>query len=423
MGALDALPGRAALLAARRVGPDPRALPWSCRSRGSALTVRARPTMRSGRGPRCSRRALLAMPPDFLLFWAHEARKHYPLTLLLGNPRAPPRAAGARRARRAGLAPVRAPRRRPRARLLDQLPLARLLPGRRGPAPAPRASAARAAAWPRGAARVRARQPAALALRRAARDGACRRRAGPCGLETCWPTSASSAGRRGRSWPACRRPSETRRWASRSRLALGALLPDRGPRRPPRCPPGARPAGAAALALVVLACTNVGVAVATQYGRGLDDNDPHYLLPLYTALPPLLGWFLAGLADRRRARLLAAAAPLGPRASAPSAGASRISIRPSRRPSAPSSTAQLATVEGLERAGIHRLYDSDATGRVFTFLSAGRTIVSNPYEEIRPGFARAVDGAAAAAWWCAGAHAGARGALRGAGRRASRSAA
>ena len=36
---------------------------------------------------------------------------------------------------------------------------------------------------------------------------------------------------------------------------------------------------------------------------------------------------------------------------------------------------------------------------MLTVLSAGRTIVSNPYEEIRPGFARAVDGAPAAAWW------------------------
>jgi hypothetical protein len=157
-------------------------------------------------------------------------------------------------------------------------------------------------------------------------------------------------------------------------------------------------AGAAALALVVLACTNVGVAIATQYGRGLDDNDPHYLLPLYSALPPLLGGFLAGLADRRRARLLAAAVLLVHARGA--LGGSFANLHPAiAAAECAELDAQRATVEGLERAGIRRLYDSDATGRVFTVLSGGRTIVSNPYEEIRPGFARAVDGAAAAAWW------------------------
>src|SRR5262245_39409527 len=28
---------------------------------------------------------LLAVPPDFLLYWSHEARNHYPLTTLLGT--------------------------------------------------------------------------------------------------------------------------------------------------------------------------------------------------------------------------------------------------------------------------------------------------------------------------------------------------
>ena len=137
----------------------------------------------------------------------------------------------------------------------------------------------------------------------------------------------------------------------------------------------------------------------TQYGRGLDDNDPHYLLPLYTALPPLLGWFLAGLADRRRARILAAALVAAPRRWARSTAASRTSIRPSRRPSGPGSRAQLATLEGLERAGLHRLYDSDATGRVFTVLSAGGRSSRIPTRRFAPAFARAVDGAPVAAWW------------------------
>jgi hypothetical protein len=143
----------------------------------------------------------------------------------------------------------------------------------------------------------------------------------------------------------------------------------------------------------------VGVAIATQYGRGLDDNDPHYLLPLYSALPAAArGGSWPGSRDRRRARLLAAAVlsvhALG------ALGGSFANLHPAIAAAERAELdAQRATVEGLERAGIRRVYDSDATGRVFTVLSGGRTIVSNPYEEIRPSFARAVDGAAAAAWW------------------------
>ena len=123
-------------------------------------------------GPRAAlfTAVLLAVPPDFLLFWSHEARNHYPLTLLLGTLalllalRAPAARGGP------GDRPVRPAGRDPRPRLLDQLPLPRLFPGGRAPAAAPGDPPARPPR-PRGAARVRDRQPAALALRRAARDG------------------------------------------------------------------------------------------------------------------------------------------------------------------------------------------------------------------------------------------------------------
>ena len=38
-------------------------------------------------GPRAAllTAVLLALPPDFLLYWSHEARNHYPLTLVLGT--------------------------------------------------------------------------------------------------------------------------------------------------------------------------------------------------------------------------------------------------------------------------------------------------------------------------------------------------
>ncbi len=349
-------------------------------------------------GPRAAlfTAALLALPPDFLLFWAHEARNHYPLTLLLGT--------------LALVLALRAPAAQGgRASLLFALlgaclglafwtnflslvyfPAIALLLLRRGLRPlVPRLLAALPAFalgslphWLYGVPHGTAMPPPGR----------------PVGLETV----LAHVGYFGRTaWPIVAGVPRAVRDAplgAALAVALGALYliaalaALRAIRR------GPAPAGAAALALVVLACTNVGVAIATQYGRGLDDNDPHYLLPLYSALPPLLGGFLAGLADRRRARLLAAAVlsvhALG------ALGGSFANLHPAIAAAERAELdAQRATVEGLERAGIRRVYDSDATGRVFTVLSGGRTIVSNPYEEIRPGFARAVDGAAAAAWW------------------------
>ncbi len=339
---------------------------------------------------------LLAVPPDFLLFWSHEARNHYPLTILLGT--------------LALLLALRAPAARGgRATVLFALlggilglafwtnflslvyfPAVALLLLRRGLRPlVPRVLAALPAFalgslphWLYGVPHGTAMPPPGR----------------PVGLETVL-AHLRFFGRT--AWPIVAGVPQSLRDAALGvglALVLGALYlvaalaALRAVRR------AAAPAGAAGLALVALACTNVGIAVVTQYGRGLDDNDPHYLLPLYTALPPLLGWFLGGLSDRRRARVLTTALVLLNALGAldGSFGSFHPAIAAAERAGL---AAQLATVEGLERAGLHRLYDSDATGRVFTVLSAGRMIVSNPYEEIRPGFARAVDGAPVAAWW------------------------
>ncbi len=349
-------------------------------------------------GPRAAlfTAVLLAVPPDFLLFWSHEARNHYPLTILLGT--------------LALLLALRAPAARGgRATVLFALlggslglafwtnflslvyfPAVALLLLRRGFRPlVPRVLAALPAFaigslphWLYGV-------PHGTALPPPGR---------PVGLGTVL-THLRFFGRT--AWPIVAGVPQNLRDAALGvglALVLGALYlvaalaALRAVRR------AAAPAGAAGLALVVLACTNVGIAVVTQYGRGLDDNDPHYLLPLYTTLPPLLGWFLAGVSDRRRARILTAALVLLNATGAldGSFGNLHPAIAAAERAGL---AAQLETLEGLERAGLHRLYDSDATGRVFTVLSAGRTIVSNPYEEIRPGFARAVDGAPVAAWW------------------------
>ena len=111
---------------------------------------------------------LLAVPPDFLLYWTIQARTHYPLGLVLGT-------LGLLLARRAGSAPwparrhpVRAPRLRARARLLDQLPRPRVLPGGRPARRSRRRSEARPGGPP-GHSRLRPRESPALAVRSAPR--------------------------------------------------------------------------------------------------------------------------------------------------------------------------------------------------------------------------------------------------------------
>ena len=349
-------------------------------------------------GPRAAlfTAVLLAVPPDFLLFWSHEARDHYPLTILLGT--------------LALLLALRAPAARGgRATVLFTLlggvlglafwtnflslvyfPAVALLLLRRGLRPlVPRVLAALPAFaigslphWLYGVPHGTAMPPPGR----------------PVGLgtvlghlrffgSTAWPIVAGV-------------PQNIRDTALGVGLALllgavylaAALAALYTVRRTPA------PVWAAGLALVVLACTNVSVAVATRYGRQLLDHDPHYLLPLYTALPPLLGRFLAVLPGRRRALALTGAILL-----VHAAGALDGSFRNLRPAVAAAERTELAvqrqTLEALERAGLHRLYDTEAATRALTFLSAERVIFSNPYEEIRPEFARAVDAAPQIAWW------------------------
>jgi hypothetical protein len=156
-------------------------------------------------------------------------------------------------------------------------------------------------------------------------------------------------------------------------------------------------ASAGVAGLLVLAGTNIAVVVGTQYGRLLA-GDPRYLLPLYTALPPLLGYGLARFAFRRiavavtAALLLLQAAGIADgeyRLLRPAAGAREDGWR----------HAALAMIAALERDGPRRLYAPDFGLRVFTFLSHERIIVSNHYEEIYPPYALAVDGAERVGWW------------------------
>jgi hypothetical protein len=158
------------------------------------------------------------------------------------------------------------------------------------------------------------------------------------------------------------------------------------------------PARAFSGALLTLAVANVAIAVGTQYGRFLVD-DIRYLLPLYTALPPLLGYWLARLGSRRLAVALAGAVLLVDAASV-AAGDYRLYLVPARLAAEQARiAAERRLVAALEAADLRRLYGADFGLRVFTFLSGERVIFSNHYEEMNPAYARLVDGAERPAWW------------------------
>ncbi len=159
-----------------------------------------------------------------------------------------------------------------------------------------------------------------------------------------------------------------------------------------RDPPGRRDAS---VALLVLIATNLAVAAGTQYGRFLA-ADSRYLLPLYTALPPLLGRWIAGLAAWRAAAVVGALLLVH---GASGLGSQLENLRPSGAPEAEVTRAHLETVAALERQGLRRLYAPDFGTRVFTFLSAERVIFASHYEEMYPPYAVAVDAAERVAWW------------------------
>jgi hypothetical protein len=338
---------------------------------------------------------LLALPPDFLLYWSHEARNHYPLTLVLGT--------------LALLLALRVPVAGGRRRVL----LSVLLGGTLG-----------LAFWTNFLSLIYWPAVATLLLRRGVRPlvpsllaalpafalgslphwlygvphGTALPPPGrPIGIaavlahvglfaETGWPIVAGV--------PAALRGSST--GAVLAGLVGGLYLVAAG-----AALGGVRLAASKSRwtgrALVVLAVTTVGVAAGTEYGRRLGDYDPHYLLPLYTALPPLLGRFLAGLP---RCGMLAGTAAILALHVAGALGGSFRNLRPEV---AAAERAEFIghqeAVRAFEQANLHRLYDREFPSRKITFLSAGRVIFSNPYEEIRPSFARAVDGAAETAWW------------------------
>jgi F5/8 type C domain len=158
--------------------------------------------------------------------------------------------------------------------------------------------------------------------------------------------------------------------------------------------PRARPVGLALGALVVV---NVSVAVGTQYGLRLDDLDQKYLLPVYTALPVLLGGGLAELPRGMGAALAGGllvvqglGAMTGTLQSLAPAAIARVEAE---------RQAQLEAIALMEKNGLRRMY---AGPGVLTFLSNGRVVVSDQYQEGYLPHARAVDGAEAVGWWLPG---------------------
>jgi len=337
---------------------------------------------------------LLVVPPNYLLHWSHEGRPHYPLAMALGT-------LGCALALRAPIAP-------PGRRLF----LFALLGGTVG-----------MAVWTNLLSVVFLPAIALLAVQggwRPLTPGAAV--AAPAFLLGSLPhwlyavphgTAVPPAGGHisgaellrhlgwaaGRSWPTLAGvPAAMAGHLAGSLLALGlaalyaaALVPAA---RAWRAGPAAVRAGIAACA--VLALTTVGVAVGTRYGRFLED-DPRYLLPLYTALPPLLGLGLARL-PRPAALGVAAALVVGQAAGAAAGDLYTLTAAGAAEFRA-FDAAVAGTVAGLERAGLTRLYAADFGLRVLTFVSGERVIFSSHYEEINPRYALAVDGAPRAAWW------------------------
>lgn len=342
---------------------------------------------------------VLAIPPDFLLYWSHQARPHYPLAMVLGT--------------LALMLALRVPG-RSRARTALHFGVLGLVLG--------------LAVWTNFLAVVYFPAVAVLVLRQGI--GTSLNLGVLSGLfafglgslphwlyglqhDTTLPppgdpitlgeliTHLRTFGRV--SWPVLAGvPAELRGVAPGAFLALGLAgiyagalaLAARALRR---SSPGARRLG---LALFVLVATNIGAAAGTRYGEGLNDRDQRYLLPLYTALPALLGqglaacgpWCGGALAGALVLAQGADALTGSFRSLAPAvAELERVELR-----------RQLDTLVTLERQGPRRLYAADPDMRIITFLSRERVIFSSHYEEILPAHALAVDGAEEIGWWTPG---------------------
>ena len=162
---------------------------------------------------------------------------------------------------------------------------------------------------------------------------------------------------------------------------------------------GGGPGRAMALALVVLIVVNFGTAVGTRHGDRID-NDPKYFLPVYTALPALLGAGLATLPSRAAAVVLLGLLALQASSVATGTLQSQRAYEVARLAADRREFAE--TITAVEQAGPTRFYARDPGPSMLAFLSDERVIVSDPYLESYPAYARAVDGARRVGWWFRG---------------------
>jgi 4-amino-4-deoxy-L-arabinose transferase-like glycosyltransferase len=336
---------------------------------------------------------LLVVPPDFLLYWAHQARNHYPLALVLGT-------VALLLAHRVGSGGE--PRATVRFWLLGFvlglgfwtnflimvfLPAVALLAVRGGAGRLARGALHLVPAFalgslphwvygvPHGTAIPSAGasiSPGELAshLRVLWRVSWPALTGVPAGLRLTWLWSALTLGLAilygAALWQAIRRgePSPRRR--------LG-------------------------VALALLIMTNVAVAVGTVYGRALDDHDQRYLLPVYAGLIPLLGAWLARRRSLARAGVIAIAVVLVQVSGAVTGTLTAFAPATAAQDKA-RAAARRRLVDRLVEAGHRRIYDQNPVGRLLTFLSGERVIFTDPAQEIVAEHALVVDGAPRAAW-------------------------
>jgi F5/8 type C domain-containing protein len=358
----------------------------------TALTVRV---AWQGFGPRAAAftAGLLAIPPDYLLSWSLEARTHYQLSCVLGT-----------LALLLAYQVLAAPRRHALLRLgvlggvlglafwtnflsLVFFPPMAILVLRRGPRPLVPSLAVAAAGFTAGSLPhwlYGLRHGTALP---------------PPGEWIGLARTVRNLGIMGRvPWPIFAGVPEPLRERGVGVLLAVALAIVYGlafamaGRAVRRSSPAARPLG---LALATLVVVTVGLTVGTQYGARLDD-DPRYLLPLYTALPPLLG---AGLAHLGAPGAILTTGVLVVQGLGAAAGTLHALAPAAVTHLDAERQAERQTVATLERDGPARLYAHSPGVQVLAFLSRERVVFSDPAAESYPPYARAVDGADAVGWW------------------------
>ena len=158
----------------------------------------------------------------------------------------------------------------------------------------------------------------------------------------------------------------------------------------------------ASLAWLGLGGVNLLLVLVSVYGSRLSDHDQKYLFPLTTLLPLLLAHGILALWDRwRPLGALAALLPLTLNLAGDLSG-QILWFRPAAlaefREGVERDQARLRFVEAH---GVHALYGGGWT-QVLTFLSGARILFADPYQDNYPSSALEVDGAREAGWFALG---------------------